>query len=138
MNRISLLRSGQRRSPAAGRWVAPLLLIVVLAPGLMAAQPAGAATINVTTTADELNSDGDCSLREAVRAANTDATVDACPAGSGTDTIIVPAGDYVLTPRWARPAKTWPPMATWTSARMSPSLARAGRRRPSTPPGLTG
>ena len=96
MNRISLLRSGQRRSPAAGRWVMPLLLIVVLALGLMAAQPAGAATINVTTTADELNSDGDCSLREAVRAANTDATVDACPAGSGTDTIIVPAGDYVF------------------------------------------
>ena len=35
-------------------------------------------TIIVTTTNDELNSDGDCSLREAIRAANTDAGSDAC------------------------------------------------------------
>jgi CSLREA domain-containing protein len=46
-----------------------------------------ATTITVNTTADELNSDGDCSLREAIQAANTDAAVDACPAGSGADTI---------------------------------------------------
>jgi CSLREA domain-containing protein len=45
------------------------------------------ASITVTTSADELNSDGDCSLREAIQAANTDAAVDACPAGSGADTI---------------------------------------------------
>ena len=41
--------------------------------------------IAVTTTDDELNADGDCSLREAVVAANTDAAVDACPAGSGSE-----------------------------------------------------
>jgi CSLREA domain-containing protein len=53
--------------------------------------------VNITT--DELNSDGDCSLREAIRAANTNLPVDACAAGSDTetDTIVVPAGTYTLT-----------------------------------------
>ena len=53
-------------------------------------------TITVNTTADELNADGDCSLREAIQAANTDSAVDACPAGSGGDTITLPAGTYTL------------------------------------------
>jgi CSLREA domain-containing protein len=39
----------------------------------------------VNTTADELNSDNDCSLREAIQSANTDTGVDACTAGSGDD-----------------------------------------------------
>ncbi len=56
-----------------------------------------ATTITVTTTNDELNTDGDCSLREAIQAANTDTAVDACPAGSGADTINVPSGIYTLT-----------------------------------------
>ncbi len=44
--------------------------------------------ITVTTLADELNSDGDCALREAIQAANTNTAVDACPAGDVlTDTI---------------------------------------------------
>jgi CSLREA domain-containing protein len=51
----------------------------------------------VTTTDDELTTDGDCSLREAIQAANTDSAVDACPAGSGGDTILLPAGTYTLT-----------------------------------------
>lgn len=56
-------------------------------------------TITVTTDEDELDIDGDCSLREAIQAANTNATVDVCPAGSSInpDTIIVPAGTYTLT-----------------------------------------
>ena len=53
--------------------------------------------IVVTTPLDELNSDGDCSLREAIRAANTDALVDGCGAGSGPDNVSVPAGIYNLT-----------------------------------------
>ena len=56
-----------------------------------------AADITVTETADELNNDGDCSLREAIQAANTDAAVDACTAGSGADVIFVPAGFYSLS-----------------------------------------
>lgn len=70
----------------------PLLLAVVIL-----ASPARAATITVTTIDDELNADGDCSLREALLAANTDAAVDACSAGSGADTITVPPGLYQLT-----------------------------------------
>jgi len=54
-------------------------------------------SINVTTEADELNNDGDCSLREALQAANTDSAVDACPAGSGWDTINIPTGTFRLT-----------------------------------------
>jgi len=57
------------------------------------------AAITVTTEEDELNGDGDCSLREAIQAANTNAAVDDCPAGSpiNPDTIIVPSGAYTLT-----------------------------------------
>ncbi|GAB4581712.1 MAG: hypothetical protein Fur0022_44620 [Anaerolineales bacterium] len=58
---------------------------------------AHAALITVTTPIDELNTDGDCSLREAIRAANINAAVDACPAGNGEDTISLPAGNYLLT-----------------------------------------
>lgn len=65
--------------------------------GLWLVAAADGATIPVTTTADELNTDGDCSLREAVVAANTDAAVDACPAGSGADEITLPAGTYPRT-----------------------------------------
>jgi CSLREA domain-containing protein len=57
----------------------------------------------VTTSEDELNEDGDCSLREAIRAANLHAPVDACRRddgsedGSEPDEILVPAGLYTLT-----------------------------------------
>ena len=45
-------------------------------------------SLYVTTLIDELNNDGDCSLREAIEAANTNASVDACGSGSVfTDTI---------------------------------------------------
>jgi CSLREA domain-containing protein len=77
----------------------PFLGILLAIFVCTAAQPIHAASIAVTTTVDELNADGDCSLREAVRAANTNAAVDACPAGQNdqTDTITVPAGTYTLT-----------------------------------------
>jgi len=56
-------------------------------------------TIVVNTFTDELNSNGNCSLREAVRAANTNAAVDACPAGSASiiDIITLATGTYNLT-----------------------------------------
>ncbi len=53
-------------------------------------------TINVNSTNDDLVVNGNCTLREAIRAANTDAPVDQCPAGSGTDTIVLPEGTYTL------------------------------------------
>ena len=70
-----------------------MLIVGVVWAGLPA-HPARAAAITVTTTADELNTDGDCSLREAVAAANDDIGVDACTPGSGADTITLPAGVY--------------------------------------------
>ena len=76
------------------RWGAALLLagaILLVGPGGVRA-----ATIAVDVTNDELNGDADCSLREAIQAANTDAAVSGCAAGSGADTITVPAGTYRL------------------------------------------
>lgn len=60
--------------------------------------PCHAATIEVTSTADDLalGPNGTCTLREAILAANTDAAVDACPAGSGPDTVVLPTGEFVL------------------------------------------
>jgi CSLREA domain-containing protein len=61
-----------------------LALVVVFHPAF--AQTPTLITVN--TIDDELNSDGDCSLREAITAANTNAAVDACAAGvPGADTI---------------------------------------------------
>ena len=54
--------------------------------------------IVVNTTDDELNTDGDCSLREAIQAANTDTAVSGCPAGTGGDTIVLQENaTYLLT-----------------------------------------
>ena len=87
------------RKSVQGWW--PRLATAVgltVALALPAAPPVGAASLSVTTTNDELNSDGDCSLREAIRAANLNVPVDACPAGgSGLDTINLPAGTYKLS-----------------------------------------
>ncbi|MCS6909343.1 MAG: CSLREA domain-containing protein, partial [Anaerolineales bacterium] len=78
-----------------------LMTVIVLVFGLLpvapAVRPAYAASITVNTTDDELNNDGDCSLREAIQAANTNTAVSGCTAGSGDDTITVPAGTYTLT-----------------------------------------
>ena len=79
-----------------------LLVLAILAAAVaLLARPAAeaipGATITVDTTNDELNADGDCSLREAIQAANTDAAVDACTAGSGADTIVLPASTYTLS-----------------------------------------
>ncbi|HEY1833523.1 MAG TPA: choice-of-anchor Q domain-containing protein [Solirubrobacteraceae bacterium] len=80
---------------ACGGIVATIAAFVALAPA------AQAATITVTTTADTLANDGVCSLREALTAAATDlpsgSAAGECVAGSGPDTIVLPAGAYVLS-----------------------------------------
>lgn len=82
--------SGGQESGGMLKVLRHVLLFVGLACG---ASLAGAATITVNTLSDELNADGDCSLREAVQAANTNAAVDACTAGgAGADLILLPAG----------------------------------------------
>lgn len=80
------------------RLLVALVIAMLLSLSLMTS--AFAASITVNTTTDELNTDGDCSLREAIQAANTNAAVDACPTGQAdpiVDVINVPAGTYQLT-----------------------------------------
>ena len=64
---------------------------------VLLAASASAATITVTTTEDLFAATGSCSLREAIQAANTNAASGGCPAGTGADTIELPAGDYELS-----------------------------------------
>ena len=59
------------------RWA----LLITMSLSLVLPTPAYAAGLVVNTLDDELNSDGDCSLREAIEAANSNTAVDACPAG---------------------------------------------------------
>ena len=87
-----------RRVPGRGMVLAALAL--ALAPGL-----AGAATIQVTTTQQQVNDDADCSLQEAIFAANYDDNVaidptnlgnlietGCTPGDPGTDTVVLAAG----------------------------------------------
>ncbi len=66
-------------------------LILALAVALALASPAHAATITVNSTADVEADDGQCTLREAITAANTDTASGSepgeCAAGSGGDEI---------------------------------------------------
>src|SRR5262245_27246660 len=63
----------QWRLPLAG---VALLLALGQSPGLTATIPVG----------------GACTLVDAITAANTDTATGGCPAGSGADTIVLPAG----------------------------------------------
>lgn len=63
---------------------------------LWAPAAAPATQIHVTSTEDTLSA-GQCSLRAAIFAANEDIAVAGCPAGSGADTVLLPAGHYVLS-----------------------------------------
>ena len=78
-----MLRTERLTIVTAG--VAALLALVVLLawsgnPATAQAAASGA-TITVNTAADVSKPDGDCSLREAIRAADTNAAVDACAPG---------------------------------------------------------
>ncbi len=79
------------------------LVIVLVATTVVLVMPAQAdSTITVTTTSDVVASDGLCSLREAIVAANTDSAFHGCPAGSGADTVVFSPGlpqpaTFVLT-----------------------------------------
>ncbi len=77
---------------------AVLALMLALLGGMMLAAPVNAAgAISVNTVNDEDNTGDSCSLREAIKAANTDAAYGGCTAGSGTDTITLPVGTYTLS-----------------------------------------
>ncbi|MEC8022737.1 MAG: CSLREA domain-containing protein, partial [Myxococcota bacterium] len=87
--RVTLTQSTFRRT----------ILSIGLVASALAYAPhmATAATITVTTLEDEMDTDGNCSLREAIQAANTDSVVDTCAAGSGADTIQLPAGTITIS-----------------------------------------
>ncbi|MFN7952906.1 MAG: CSLREA domain-containing protein [bacterium] len=88
--------SDENAGARAARRLVLGVLALVLGGGV-----AEATTITVTGTADENSSSLPnvvCTLREAVIAANTNAAVGACAAGSvAMDTIVLPAGTYGLT-----------------------------------------
>jgi len=78
-----------------------LVLLAMLIGSALTVTPASAVSIVVNSTADTLLDDGECTLREAIIAAITDTASGSspgeCAAGSGADTIILPAGVYTLT-----------------------------------------
>lgn len=81
------------------RRIAPLLALAAGLVSALAVPAADAGTLQVTAGApDVLATDGTCSLREAIinANANREMTGGDCVAGSGTDTIVLPAGTYVL------------------------------------------
>lgn len=79
----------------AFKWDVQILMRGALVGGALvllltlAAPEARAGTITVTTAASGTGGAGDCTLQEAIQAANTDTAVDACAAGSGADTILI-------------------------------------------------
>jgi CSLREA domain-containing protein len=76
------------------------LATTAVALGLTGPGSAGAATFNVTTTADEYGENpGACGLREAVEAANMTSNFGGCTASDAfpADIIQLPATNYVLT-----------------------------------------
>lgn len=76
------------------------VLLMLLGAGIQpfSATAAPNADIVVDSLADEMENDGNCTLREAVEAANTNTAVDACPAGSliQQDTIIFSIDGTIL------------------------------------------
>ncbi len=79
---------GGQREVRAGLWAGLVLgfLAAAMWGSAALADPPGAAIV-VSTLEDELLFDGDCSLREAIMAANDDTSLDACAAGIGADVI---------------------------------------------------
>ncbi len=71
------------------------VLLAVLLASIPDAVSVSAATILVTTTVDENGTGPDCSLREAIHAANTDSAYGGCSSGvAGADIISLPPGIY--------------------------------------------
>ena len=78
------------------------LAVGVLLTMLLAAQAPASSSDSVTTITpsvftDDATANGNCTLREAIIAANTDAARDQCPAGAGSDIIQLQAGTYTLS-----------------------------------------
>lgn len=91
------------------RPIATLLLALLFLT--LHARAALAAEITVNSTVDAVDDAGNCTLRAAILAANTDAAVGGCAAGAGTDTILfnIPgAGPHTIALQAALPAISAP------------------------------
>lgn len=89
MNHARLYRTCPRAALAAG----------ALMGFVLAAEASRATLYTIVTTADGVANDGNCTLREAIRASEQNAAVDQCAAGGTSDTIVLaaPTGSYVFT-----------------------------------------
>jgi len=83
--------------PHAWRRIFCAVFVAAVVVGLLAAVPAGAATINVNTTKDELTPDAGCSLREAIATVDGNGDGDCGTASSSDNTIVLGANTYPLT-----------------------------------------
>ena len=86
-------------NPLAIRLFKTRIALVLAIGGALLAPATRASTIAVTDFVDDANvANGTCTLREAIRAANTDVAVDACPAGQSAfvDEILVPPGVHIV------------------------------------------
>lgn len=86
------------------KWSEIFAVILPIVFGVLSVFQAHASTtIIVSTNSDTVADDGLCSLREAIAAANTDTpsglSIGECPAGSGSDTITIPAMEIPLGSR---------------------------------------
>lgn len=106
-------------------------LLPLLAAALLVAAPAAleATTYNLATSVDDAVANGNCTLREALRAATTNAPVDACPPGGLNDAIVLPNGTYPFS---GEEAVSGSGTLSITGATLNPfnvtvNLANAGR-----------
>jgi CSLREA domain-containing protein len=105
---FSTMGHGQR----GWRLAAALVLLLALLGGSLALTPVARADSIVVTTADDEDDTGaDCSLREAIVAANSDTAYGGCPTGDGFDSItfnIGGGGPVEIVPGFELPAITAP------------------------------
>ena len=78
------------RSAAHG----PTLVAALLA--LLVSAPSGAVYYEINTLQDDAKDNGNCTLREALRAADANVAVDGCAAGGLDDSIVLPSGTYAF------------------------------------------
>ena len=92
--------------------------IVAILTTVGAASPAVCAILTVDTLSTEAPVvNGNCTLIEAIQAANSDVAVDACLAGNGEDEVRLPAGEMVFTVPFAGGSSALPAIDVFITIR---------------------
>ncbi len=93
------LRIGVPRATLAATVALGTIIAWLMPAALGFDHPVHAATLSVNALGDDLSQgpNGNCTLREAILAANTDSPVDGCIAGDGADTIELGPGQFQLS-----------------------------------------